>query len=324
MDLREHFDAKTALLLEYAIQQHPDLAKAIYLKVVHGRNLPDNFAGIAKTGAAFGPVSGQYNRAVNGTPILTKSVTQAPKPPKPELKLEPKSPKPPKPEPKPRGQTRPRMQTLKDTQPPEPTPPKPKHQPKPPARPRHPKLHIDTFTHENLTYITLHEGRKLTIGTPLEHLGIYKDGTVFSHYSTRIPIIRRLELGVAAMSPTVMYELTDCQRVINARLNDIEPSMYIRKYPNNSISLHRIEYAGVEWMKVSEAMAIAAGLTVRQIHKAWTNPTKKKILKHNLYQWIAELIRGQKIPSLTIGERKGSFVRTIDMMPLAGTRAVDL
>ena len=316
MDLREHFDAKTAMLLQYAIQQHPDLAKAIHFKVVHGRDLPDHFTGIAKTGAAFGPTSGQHHRGIDGTPL--PKVTPAPKPPKPPKLTAPK------PEPKPRGNTRPRMQTLKNTTPPEPTPPKPKHQPKPPARPRHPKLHLDTFTHENLTYITLHEGRKLMIGTPLEHLGMYKDGTVFAHYSSRIPLIRRLELGVAAMSPTVMYERTDCQRIINARLNDIEPSMYIRKYPSNVISLHRIEYAGVEWMKVSEAMAIAAGLTVRQIHKAWTNPTKKKILKHNLYQWIAELIRGQKIPSLTIGERKGSFVRTIDIMPLAGTRTVNL
>lgn len=318
MDLHQFFDARTAALLEKAIEHHPEFARAIHHRVVLKRDLPDRYVGIGRTEHAFAEhTSGQYHRGINGTPL--PKVTQAPKPPKPP------KPEKPKPESKPRGQVRPPMRSLKNEKPPKPMPaPKQKAPPKEPApkRPapiRYPSLRIDTLKHDDLTYVSLKEARQLIAGTALEHVGIYKDGTAFAHYSDRIPIVRRLELGRAAMSPTVLYELSDCKRVIAARLADIEPKT-LPKYEHNVTRLDRVMYAGFEWMKLSEAIAVLAGVTIEDVHRAWIDPTRKEYLKRNLYQWVYMQVRKQRFPCLDIGEKKGTFIRTIDIMPLAGTK----
>lgn len=310
MDLHQFFDARTAALLEKAIEQHPEFARAIHHRVVLKRDIPDRYVGIGRTEHGFAEqTSGQYNREINGTPL--PQVTQPPKPPKP-----PKPDKP-KPEPKPRGQVRPPMQKIKDVKPPA---PKPEPAPKPPARIKHPAIRIDTLTHNDLTYITLKEARALVHDTPLQKLSIYRSGVAFGHYSDRTPIIRRIQIGVNIMHPTILYERTDCERIITARLADIEPKT-LPKHENHVIYMERVAYAGFEWMKISEALAILAGVTVHDIHEAWTNASRRQQFKQYLYQWLYREISRQRIPSLRIGENKGSFVRTIDIIPLAGSKA---
>jgi hypothetical protein len=170
---------------------------------------------------------------------------------------------------------------------------------------------IDEIQHRNRTYITVDKARLLADQESAKHKSAFPTGNIFANMSTRYEQIRRIDLGPEGTSIVALYDLEDVLAAIRTRITT-GAFRSLPKHENVTERLVRFFHDGNEWMKTTEAYAILGNTTVKSIIEHFHTHTPGAPFDRALVNPLYRQIEKRKIPTLSIGNMRGSYLRTRD------------